>query len=214
MNSAIDYQCKQIETGICSCVGMIGLTLGAGIGRQQGTNGLVLDALLSARVVTASGEILEASETSNPDLFWAIRGAGQNFGIVSSATYQLHPLSGTFTSIDLAFPAHLNSSFFHALADFNLTEKWAIASYIFYDTATGEVFTLPLLEHTPTDNPPDRPKSKLRLPRPKERRHLSPRPNPRPRAKGEEHHRAPLEPPHSRGFLRVGCQDMYSRRPA
>ncbi|OJI98007.1 hypothetical protein ASPVEDRAFT_49867 [Aspergillus versicolor CBS 583.65] len=128
----------QIQTGICSCVGMIGLTLGAGIGRQQGSNGLVLDALLSARVVTASGEVVEASKTSNPDLFWAIRGAGPNFGIVSSATYQLYPLSGTFTSIDLAFPARLNSSFFQALADFNLTENWAIATYIFYDTASNK----------------------------------------------------------------------------
>lgn len=125
---------------------MVGLTLGGGIGRQQGTDGLVLDALLSARVVTASGQVLEASQTSNPDLFWAIRGAGQNFGIVSSATYQLHPLTGTFTSIDLAFPAHLNSSYFHALAEFNLSEKWAIASYIFYDNATGEVRTQPFSE--------------------------------------------------------------------
>lgn len=122
---------------------MIGLTLGAGIGRQQGSNGLVLDALLSAHVVTASGEVVEASKTSNPDLFWAIRGAGPNFGIVSSATYHLYPLSGTFTSVDLAFPAHLNSSFFHALAEFNLTENWAIAAYILYDTATGEVPTPP-----------------------------------------------------------------------
>lgn len=189
---------------------MIGLTLGAGIGRQQGSNGLVLDALLSARVVTASGEIVEASRTSNPDLFWGIRGAGQNFGIASSATYQLHPLSGTFTSIDLAFPAHLNSSFFHALADFNLTENWAIAAYIFYDTATGEVSIHPTSEYTFLTTP-DGPKSKLRLPRPQRQSHPSPRLNPQSRTKRNEHHRTPLEPPHSRGFLRMGRQDLYPR---
>ncbi|KAL2825437.1 FAD-binding domain-containing protein [Aspergillus cavernicola] len=128
----------QIQTGTCSCVGMIGITLGAGIGRLVGTNGLMIDALLSARVVTATGKVLEVSSTSNPDLFWAIRGAGQNFGILTSATYQLHPVTSTYTSVDLIFPADLHVTFFNALASFNISAKWAIAAQIFFNTDTGE----------------------------------------------------------------------------
>ncbi|KAL4913598.1 hypothetical protein BDW62DRAFT_220572 [Aspergillus aurantiobrunneus] len=128
----------QFPTGVCSCAGLIGITLGAGIGRLQGTYGLTLDALQSARVVTASGEVLEASASSNPDLFWAIRGTGQNFGIVTSATYKLHPLTQTFTSVDLVFPGHLNDSFFNVLATFDLSAKWAIVAQIFYDANVGE----------------------------------------------------------------------------
>ncbi|PYI34812.1 FAD-binding domain-containing protein [Aspergillus indologenus CBS 114.80] len=105
----------QIQTGTCTCVGMIGATIGGGIGRLQGTYGLVIDGLLSARVVTAAGEVLEVSENSNADLFWGIRGAGANLGILTSATYQLHPLAGNYTSIDLIFPASRNVTYFTAV---------------------------------------------------------------------------------------------------
>jgi hypothetical protein len=55
--------------------------------------GLLADALISVRLITANGEVLEVSRTSYPDLFWAIRGAGANFGVVTSATYRVHPLT-------------------------------------------------------------------------------------------------------------------------
>lgn len=71
-----------IETGSAPCPPVIGVTLGGGAGRYQGTYGLMIDALVSARLVTAQGEMVEVSKTENPDLFWAIRGAGANFGIV------------------------------------------------------------------------------------------------------------------------------------
>ena len=67
--------------------------MGGGIGRYQGAYGLLIDALVSVRLVTARGEVVEASKTQNPDLFWAIRGSGSNFGIVTSATYQAHQLT-------------------------------------------------------------------------------------------------------------------------
>ena len=54
----------------------------------MGTFGLILDALVSARVVTATGEVIEVSDTHNEDLFWTIRGAGANFGIITEATFQ------------------------------------------------------------------------------------------------------------------------------
>ncbi|KAK9777226.1 putative FAD-binding PCMH-type domain-containing protein [Seiridium cardinale] len=107
----------EIQTGTCSCVGMMGATLGGGIGRLHGIHGLILDALLSVRMVTADGQIVEASATTNPDLFWGIRGAGQNFGIVISATYELHPLTkgGVWTSADILFTPEKNVSYFETV---------------------------------------------------------------------------------------------------
>jgi hypothetical protein len=67
--------------------------MGGGIGRYLGVYGLLIDALVSARVVTAKGDILDVSKDSHSDLFWGIRGAGSNFGIVTSATYKAHPLT-------------------------------------------------------------------------------------------------------------------------
>ncbi|KAF5589168.1 hypothetical protein FPANT_6383 [Fusarium pseudoanthophilum] len=82
-----------IQTGSAPCPSFIGVTLGGGVGRFQGVYGLLADALISVRLITANGEALEVSRTSYPDLFWAIRGAGANFGVVTSATYSVHPLT-------------------------------------------------------------------------------------------------------------------------
>jgi FAD/FMN-containing dehydrogenase len=77
--------------GQISHTGIAGLTLGGGLGYMMGLHGAACDNLLSAEVVTAEGEILEASRDQNDDLFWALRGGGGNFGIVTSFRYQLHP---------------------------------------------------------------------------------------------------------------------------
>ncbi|KAI9374704.1 hypothetical protein BJX61DRAFT_264134 [Aspergillus egyptiacus] len=141
-----------VPTGTCSCVGLIGATLGAGIGRLTGTHGLMIDALLSARVVTASGDILEASSTANPDLFWALRGAGQNFGIVTSATYALTPITHPYTSVDLIIAPDHNTTFFHWLAAFNHSADWAIAAQISYSTDTNSPILLAnCVYHGPRD---------------------------------------------------------------
>ena len=63
----------------------------------DGKFGTATDNLISARVVTAAGEVLTASETENPDLFWAIRGGGGNFGVVTSFEYQLYPVGPMVT---------------------------------------------------------------------------------------------------------------------
>ncbi|KAH7123628.1 FAD binding domain-containing protein [Dendryphion nanum] len=82
-----------IQTGNCNCVGALGAILGGGYGNLMGEIGFGIDNLISARVVIASGQIVTVSATSHPDLFFAIRGAGPNFGIVVSATVKAYPAS-------------------------------------------------------------------------------------------------------------------------
>ncbi len=90
--------------GVISHTGVGGLTLGGGYGYLARRFGLACDNVLSAEVVTASGEVLVASPDQNQDLYWGIRGGGGNFGVVTTFEFQLHPFGPEILSVDLAYP--------------------------------------------------------------------------------------------------------------
>jgi hypothetical protein len=96
-NAATQEHGLAVTGGTISTTGIAGLTLGGGFGWLMGKYGAATDNLLSARVVTAAGEVLTASKDTNPDLFWGIRGGGGNFGVVTSFDYQLHPVGPMIT---------------------------------------------------------------------------------------------------------------------
>ncbi|HEU0116930.1 MAG TPA: FAD-binding oxidoreductase, partial [Thermomicrobiales bacterium] len=89
--------------GVISSTGVGGLTLGGGVGWLVGKHALSVDNLRSADLVTADGEQIRASATEHPDLFWAVRGGGGNFGVVTSFEFRLHP-QGDVLAGAIAYP--------------------------------------------------------------------------------------------------------------
>ena len=79
--------------GLISTTGIAGLTLGGGVGWLMGRCGLVCDNTLNYDIVLASGKMVRANADENPDLFWALKGGGGNFGVVTSITYRIYPIS-------------------------------------------------------------------------------------------------------------------------
>ncbi|MEI9977576.1 MAG: FAD-binding oxidoreductase [Edaphobacter sp.] len=100
---AIAAHDRIVTFGSHKVVGLAGFTLSGGIGLLMSRYGLLSDNLLSAELVLADGSIVKASSTEQPDLLWAIRGGGGNFGIVTSLSYRIHPVEPTIAGA-LVYP--------------------------------------------------------------------------------------------------------------
>jgi len=90
--------------GVVSTTGVAGLTLGGGLGWLVGKHGLAIDSLRSAQLVLADGRVVTASADQNADLFWAVRGAGTNFGVATSLEFALQPVGPMITGGLVAHP--------------------------------------------------------------------------------------------------------------
>lgn len=127
-------------TGIVSNTGIAGLTLGGGIGWLNGRYGLACDNLLSVDVVTLDGVLRTASAEENTDLFWALRGGSGNFGIVTSFSYRLHPVSTVLAGL-IVYPIEQARDLLHFYAEF---------SHAAPDELTTAAAFLPFADGTPS----------------------------------------------------------------
>lgn len=134
-------------TGNSPCVSAIGATIGAGVGPMQGLHGLMIDSLRSVRMVTAAGDVVTASQSENPDLFWAVRGAGANFGIIAEATYEVYDAThgGQHVHADFEFPDTAHVGLFRLLeawdSDDVYPKEMSLSVALGYDHETHSVRT-------------------------------------------------------------------------
>ncbi|MFE1380229.1 FAD-binding oxidoreductase [Streptomyces sp. NPDC058740] len=98
-----------IPAGVMSATGVGGLTLGGGHGHLTRAYGLTIDSLVAADVVLADGSFVTASADEHPDLFWALRGGGGNFGVVTSFRFALHPVDTVGLAVTLWEPEHIGA---------------------------------------------------------------------------------------------------------
>jgi FAD/FMN-containing dehydrogenase len=130
--------------GEVSATGIAGLTLGGGLGYLRRKYGLTIDNLLSVDIVTADGQFLKASESENPDLFWAVRGGGGNFGVVTSFEYRLHPVGPlvySFVPVYAATPIERVKEILRVWRDFALEAPDEISSEaVFWSVPEAEEF--------------------------------------------------------------------------
>lgn len=117
LNAATGEHGLAVTGGAVSTTGVAGLTLGGGLGWLMGLYGLAADNLVSVELVTADGEILVASAESHPDLFWALKGGGGNFGVATVFEFQLHPVA-TVTGGLVAHPFSAAAEMFRFYREF------------------------------------------------------------------------------------------------
>jgi len=121
MDAATQAHGLATPLGINSTTGVAGLTLGGGFGWLSRKLGMTVDNLLSADIVTAGGETLHVDDNSHPDLFWAIRGGGGNFGVVHRFEFQLHPVGPDLVSGVIVFPFDDAKALLRSYRDYNAT---------------------------------------------------------------------------------------------
>ncbi|WP_219151694.1 FAD-binding oxidoreductase [Amycolatopsis sp. TNS106] len=135
-----------LSSGDTSSVGVGGLTLTGGVGWLVRRHGLALDNLVAAEIVTASGQVLAIDAEHHADLFWAIRGGGGNFGIVTRFTFQAHPLPGTvrYGTITTAKPST-------ATGMAELLGRWRDVLHTADERLNSTVFVMPPEERSPAN---------------------------------------------------------------
>lgn len=126
-------------SGVISTTGVAGLTLGGGFGYLSRKHGLTIDNLVSAEVVTANGELVTASDRENPDLFWAIRGGGGNFGVVTSFEFRLHPVETVYGG-PIFYPASVSPDILAFYRDFVKTAPRELGLFFGYHEAPPAPF--------------------------------------------------------------------------
>jgi FAD/FMN-containing dehydrogenase len=130
-------------TGTAPCVGVLGATLGGGVSANQGRFGLLSDLLQSVEIVTPAGDFVTASRQEHADLFWGIRGAGANFGIVINATFTLPKRvnDGNVVNANYFFAAHQIRGVFDLLGslDASFPQDLALNLFTGYDPKSKQV---------------------------------------------------------------------------
>ena len=126
---ALAPQSLAISSGDTKSVGVGGLTLTGGIGWKVRKYGLALDSVVAAEVVTAGGDVVRADAEENPELFWAIRGGGGNFGIVTAFEFAAHPTTDIFHG-KIAFPATEAADVLQGWADYFRTAPDELTSIV------------------------------------------------------------------------------------
>jgi FAD/FMN-containing dehydrogenase len=124
--------------GRVSTTGVAGLTLGGGSGWLERKHGLACDNLLAAELVTADGELVRASANENPDLFWALRGGGGNFGVVTSFEFRLHPVGSEVLAGLVVHPADRGRELLALFRDVMIDAPDGLSLALAYITAPAE----------------------------------------------------------------------------
>ncbi|CCX32721.1 Similar to 6-hydroxy-D-nicotine oxidase; acc. no. P08159 [Pyronema omphalodes CBS 100304] len=130
---------KRTSTGNCDCVGL-GAGLGGGHGKLQGLHGLHSDNIISAQLVTASGELIIVSAEEHSDLFWGLRGAGHNFGVVVEVTMRIYDAkdADTWTNANYVFPGNKARRIFGFLNGYKSKQPKELTGFVrFAPTVSG-----------------------------------------------------------------------------
>jgi FAD/FMN-containing dehydrogenase len=121
-----------VPGGVVSTTGIAGLTLHGGVGHLRRKHGLSIDNLLSVDIVTADGQLRRASATENEDLFWAVRGAGSNFGVVTSFEFQAHLVGPTVMVGAIFYPQDVARTVLPAWRDYMASAPDELSSLAFF----------------------------------------------------------------------------------
>ncbi len=140
LDAATQEHALAVTGGRVSTTGIGGLSLGSGSGWLERKLGFACDNLIKAEVVTADGRQVVASDTENPDLFWALRGGGGNFGVVTAFHFQLHPIGPIVFGGLLMYPAEAGRDLFRFWRDFMLAAPDEVGSGLAFICAPPEEF--------------------------------------------------------------------------